>query len=131
MAAALVAAVLFGISSVADQRSTKRVRTRRALSPVIMLDLVRQPLWLIAIATNVAAFALQVVALDFGSIAVVQPLLVFDLIFAIVIMRMVGRRQGIEFQGPAASSPECLPPRPDSWSSGSRRPARATSASTC
>jgi drug/metabolite transporter (DMT)-like permease len=99
VAAALAAALLFGLSSVADQRSTKRVRTRRALSPAIMLDLVRQPLWLIAIAANVAAFALQVVALDFGSIAVVQPLLVFDLIFAIVIMRMVGRRQGIELPG--------------------------------
>ena len=60
---ALVAALLFGISSVADQRSTKRVKTERALSPTILVDLVKEPLWLIAIATNVAAFALQVTAL--------------------------------------------------------------------
>ncbi len=99
VAAALVAALFFGISAVADQRSTKRVTTRRALSPAILLDLVRQPLWLIAIATNVVGFALQVVALDFGSIAVVQPLLVFDLMFAILIMRMVGKRQGIQLPG--------------------------------
>jgi len=87
---ALAAALLFGVSSVADERSTKRVKTERALSPRILLDLVRQPLWLIAIATNVAAFALQVAALSVGSLAVVQRLLVFDLVFAVLIVRSVG-----------------------------------------
>jgi hypothetical protein len=86
---ALAAALLFGISSVADQRSTKRVKTERALSPAILLDLVKEPLWLIAIATNLAAFVLQVVALALGSLAVVQPLLVFDLVFAVLITRWV------------------------------------------
>ena len=90
VATALVAALLLGISSVADQRSTKRVKTQRALSPAILLDLFRQPLWLMAIAANVAGFALQVVALSFGSLAVVQPLLVFDLVFAVLIVRSVG-----------------------------------------
>jgi hypothetical protein len=89
-ATALAAALLFGVSSVADQRSTKRVKTRRALSPRILLDLIRQPLWLIAITANLAGFALQVVALSFGSLALVQPLLVFDLVFAVLIARAVG-----------------------------------------
>jgi hypothetical protein len=84
---AVVAALLFGISSVADQRSTKRVKAEKALSPAILLDLVKQPLWLGAILTNLGAFALQVVALSFGSLAVVQPLLVFDLVFAVLIGR--------------------------------------------
>jgi hypothetical protein len=90
VAAALGAALLLGISAVADQRSTKRVKTRRALSPAILLDLIRQPLWLIAIAANIAGFALQVVALNYGSLALVQPLLVFDLVFAVLINRSVG-----------------------------------------
>jgi hypothetical protein len=90
VAAALGGALLFGISSVADQRSTKRVKTERTLAPTILLDLVRQPLWLIAIAANVVGFGLQVVALSFGSLAVVQPLLVFDLVFAVLIVRSVG-----------------------------------------
>ena len=89
-AAALSAALLFGVSSVADQRSTKRVKTRRALSPRILLDLAGQPLWLIAISANVAGFALQVIALSLGSLALVQPLLVFDLVFAVLIARAVG-----------------------------------------
>jgi drug/metabolite transporter (DMT)-like permease len=81
----LAAALVFGISSVADQRSTKRVQSRRALSPRIFLDLARQPLWLTAIGANVVGFALQVVALDLGSLALVQPILVCDLLFAVVL----------------------------------------------
>lgn len=76
----------------ADQRSTKRVKTRSSLSPGILLDLVRQPLWLTAVAANIAGFALQVVALDFGSLALVQPLLVGDLVFAVLIARYLIRR---------------------------------------
>jgi hypothetical protein len=89
---ALGAALTLGISSVADQRSTKRVQTRPALSPRILADLVRQPLWLTAVAANIAGFALQVVALDFGSIALVQPILVCDLVFAVLIARVLNRR---------------------------------------
>jgi hypothetical protein len=89
---ALAAALTFGISAVADQRSTKRVQTRQALSPKILKDLVRQPLWLIAVGANVVGFALQVVALDFGSIALVQPILVCDLVFAVLIARYLSTR---------------------------------------
>ena len=95
VAAALTSALVLGISSVADQRSTKRVETRRALSPRILLDLARQPLWLTAITANVVGFALQVVALDFGSIAVVQPILVGDLVFAVLISWYLDKRAGV------------------------------------
>ena len=82
---ALGAALVFGISSVAEQRSAKRVQSRRALSPRILLDLVRQPLWVAAIGGTLLGFTLQVVALGFGPLALVQPILVFDLIFAVLI----------------------------------------------
>jgi drug/metabolite transporter (DMT)-like permease len=81
----LGAAMVFGISSVAEQRGTKRVKQRRALSPRILLDLVRQPLWDTAIAATLVGFALQVVALKFGPLALVEPILVCDLIFAVLI----------------------------------------------
>jgi hypothetical protein len=92
--AAVASALMLGISSVADQRSTKRVESRRALSPRILLDLARQPLWLAAISGNVAGFTLQVVALSFGSLALVQPILVCDLIFAVLILWFLWRRSG-------------------------------------
>jgi len=81
----LAAALVLGIASVADQRSTKRVRQRRALSPTIFLDLVRQPLWLASIGGTVVGFILQVAALRFGPLALVEPLLVCDLVFAVLI----------------------------------------------
>jgi hypothetical protein len=106
---AVAAALMFGISAVADQRSTKKVAKRKALSPRILVDLVRQPLWLTAVAANVAAFALQIVALSQGSIAVVEPILVCDLIFAVLISFYLRRRSGLEtsplvFLGVAAAT---------------------------
>jgi hypothetical protein len=92
--AAVASALMLGISSVADQRSTKRVESRRALSPRILLDLVRQPLWVTALGANLVGFALQVVALSFGSVALVEPILVCDLIFAVLILWFLRRRSG-------------------------------------
>lgn len=83
--------MVFGVSSVAEQRGTKRVETRRALSPRILLDLMRQPLWVAAIGGTLVGFTLQVVALNFGPLALVQPILVFDLIFAALIAARLRR----------------------------------------
>jgi len=89
---ALAAALVFGMSSVAEQRSTKRVKKEKTLSPRILLDLVQQPLWLIAIGATVAGFTLQVVALKYGELALVEPLLVCDLIFAVLIGAYLRKR---------------------------------------
>jgi drug/metabolite transporter (DMT)-like permease len=88
---AVAAALVFGIASVADQRSTKRVQNRKALSPKIFLDLVRQPLWLASVGGTVLGFALQVLALRLGPLALVEPLLICDLIFAVLIASYLRR----------------------------------------
>jgi drug/metabolite transporter (DMT)-like permease len=91
VAAAVGAALVFGVTSVAEQRSTKRVKKERTGSPLILLDLVRQPLWDIAIVGTVIGFALQVVGLKYAPLAVVEPILVFDLIFAVLISAYLRR----------------------------------------
>lgn len=91
VAAAVGAAIVFGVTSVAEQRSTKRVKEERTGSPKILLDLVRQPLWDIAIVGTIIGFALQVVALKYAPLAVVEPILVFDLIFAVLISAYLRR----------------------------------------
>ena len=88
----LAAAAMFGAASVLEERSTKQVPERAALSPRLLLDLVR-PLFLASIAVNVAGAGLQVLALHFGSLTLVQPLLVLSLLFAVVIAAMVIRRR--------------------------------------
>lgn len=98
-ATALASALVLGISAVADQRSTKRVKERKGLSPAIFADLARQSLWLISIVANVVGFVLQVVALSLGSLALVQPLLVFDLVFAVLISWLLDRRAKVPHPG--------------------------------
>ena len=85
-------ALAYAITAVTEQLSTKRVKRRRALSPELLLDLIRQPLWLAGIAANVASFALQVVALRFGPLALVEPILVCDMIFAGLISAALRKR---------------------------------------
>jgi hypothetical protein len=80
--AALGSSLAYAVTAVTEQLSTHRVERRRALSPQLLLDLIKQPLWLAGIAANVASFILQVVALRFGPLALVEPILVCDLIFA-------------------------------------------------
>ena len=85
LTAAVGASLVFGISSVAEQRSTHKVRTRKALSPRIVLDLMHQPLWVAAMAGTILGFILQILALRFGPLALVEPVLVVALIFATLI----------------------------------------------
>jgi drug/metabolite transporter (DMT)-like permease len=89
---ATTAALVFGIASVADQRSTKRVKRRGPLSPRIFVDLARQPLWLASICGTLIGFGLQVLALKYGPLALVEPLLVCGLIFAVLINAYLRRR---------------------------------------
>jgi drug/metabolite transporter (DMT)-like permease len=90
----LVAATLFGAASVLEERSAKQVPHRAALSPRLLADLVRRPLFLASIGVNVVGCALQIVALHFGSLTLVQPLLVLSLLFAVVIASVAVRRRG-------------------------------------
>jgi drug/metabolite transporter (DMT)-like permease len=90
--AALAGSLVFGVSSVAQQRGTQRVETRPALSPQLLLDLVRQPLWVGGICATIVGFTLQVVALSFGPLALVEPILISDLVIAVLISAALRKR---------------------------------------
>jgi drug/metabolite transporter (DMT)-like permease len=84
--AALANAVNDGTAAVLEQRSTKQVSAQKnPLSVRLIIDLLRRPLWLIAILLNITGVILQIVALHYGALALVQPILVCDLIFASLI----------------------------------------------
>ncbi|HWG60927.1 MAG TPA: DMT family transporter [Streptosporangiaceae bacterium] len=89
---ALASSLMLGASAVIEQRGTKRVAIRPTLSPRLFVDLAHERLWLTGIATNVAGFALQVVALRFGELALVEPILVCDLIFAVLLSAALRRK---------------------------------------
>jgi drug/metabolite transporter (DMT)-like permease len=87
MAAAIVFAILSALSSacsavlqrlaVADRASEKRPAWRTAI------DLVRQPVWLLGALFLAGTFGFQALALYFGPLAVVQPVLVLELVFTL------------------------------------------------
>ena len=59
----------------------------------LLQRLVREPLWLIGWTTNLVGFGAQALALRFGSVAVVQPLLVAQLLFALPMAAAWQRRR--------------------------------------
>ncbi len=81
--AALGAAMLYALASVLQQRAAGEAPADRSLRLRLLVGLVARPLWLIGIVADGAGFVLQFVALDHGSLVLVQPLLVSGLLFAL------------------------------------------------
>jgi drug/metabolite transporter (DMT)-like permease len=91
--AAVVAAITFGASDVIEQRATHEVAERQLLDPRLFVDLLATRLWRVGITVDIAASALQAVALHFGPLSLVQPILVCDLLFAALMAAAIARRR--------------------------------------
>ena len=89
---ALAAAASFGLASALQHLEAGRVDKRGALDPGLLTALARRPIWLLGIVADVAAVALQAVALHFGAVALVQPLLVAGLPVAVLLSARYARR---------------------------------------
>ncbi|HVA74979.1 MAG TPA: DMT family transporter [Acidimicrobiales bacterium] len=85
VALALLASALFGTGVAFQQRPASQVPDELAARPGLLLRVACQPLWLLGVAAEIAAFVVQVGALRHGSLVVVQPLITTSLIFAIAI----------------------------------------------
>ncbi|GAB2996951.1 DMT family transporter [Amycolatopsis acidiphila] len=90
--AAVVGAASMGLASAAQARATKEVEVSRILDPGLLRGLAHRPLWLIGMVATGAGLALQLVALAFAPLLVVQPLLITSLMFAGVISARLERR---------------------------------------
>ncbi|HTX63512.1 MAG TPA: DMT family transporter [Acidimicrobiales bacterium] len=83
--AALGAAGSFAIGGVLQQRAASARPEGEALSFRLILDLLRQRMWLLGIGFAFVSYALEGVALSFGPLVLVQPLIVTELLFALPI----------------------------------------------
>jgi drug/metabolite transporter (DMT)-like permease len=81
--AALGAACSFGVGVALQHRQVQRERGRGSLR--LLSQLVRRRLWLAGLGLAVTAYALQAVALAFGPLALVAPVVAADLLFALPI----------------------------------------------
>jgi drug/metabolite transporter (DMT)-like permease len=88
--AALGAVCSFGVGVALQHRQIQRERGRGPLG--LLSHLARRRLWLAGTGLAVAAYGLQAVALAFGPLAVVAPVVATDLLFALPIAAMWERR---------------------------------------
>jgi drug/metabolite transporter (DMT)-like permease len=99
IATALLAAVLYGAGAAVEQRQAAAAPESSAGRPRLLLLLVRQPLWLLGMLTQIGGFAAHAVALRSGPLATVQMLMAVELVVAVVVVRIWSGR----------------PLRPSSW----------------
>lgn len=90
---ALLAALFLAIGIVVRQRATMDVPPEHGVSSVMVVTLLRRPLWWAGTAAAVAGYVFQALALAYGSLLLVQPILVSALLFALPMSaRLAGRR---------------------------------------
>jgi drug/metabolite transporter (DMT)-like permease len=91
--AAVAGAASFGLASAVQQRATKEVPTTGTLDPRLLLELVRRPVWVLGIGTVIVGLSLQLVALAYGPLVLVQPLLVTGVLFGAVFSAVLAHRR--------------------------------------
>lgn len=76
-------------ASVLQRRANKTEPSSRQFSLRMFLDLARQPAWAIGIATMITAFVVHGISISISRIALVQPLLVAELPFTLLLAGLV------------------------------------------
>lgn len=89
---ALLAALFLAIGIVVRQRATVDVPAEHGVSSVMVLTLIRRPLWWAGTAAAVAGYVFQALALANGSLLLVQPILVSALLFALPMSARLAHR---------------------------------------
>ncbi|MDQ2847534.1 MAG: DMT family transporter [Actinomycetota bacterium] len=90
MALAVLAAAANATASVL-QRKAARSAESRSFSIGLLFDLVHRPIWIAGVGAVVAGFSLHLLALDNGPVTLVQPVLVVELPFTLLLgSRLLG-----------------------------------------
>ena len=89
---ALLAAALFAMASVAQRGAASEIPDADASGVRLIARLVRSPQWWAGTVGDTGGFVVQAAALGFGSLLLVQPLLVTTLLFALPLEAVRRRR---------------------------------------
>lgn len=93
VAAALAGAVFTAIGIVVRQRATMDVPADQGVSGLMVKTLLHRPLWWAGTGAAVTGYAFQAVALAYGSLLLVAPLLVSALLFALPLSAWLSHRR--------------------------------------
>ena len=89
----VAAALLLGVGYVLQQRAAATMPQEDMLHLRLLLDLMRLPMWWVGIGSMVVAEALAGLALQMATVAVVEPLLSANLLFALAVAAGLMRRR--------------------------------------
>ncbi len=93
--AALASGGGFAAGGVLQQRAASTRPESEALSFRLLVELAREPMWLLGIGFALVSYVLEALALSFGPLVLVQPLIVSELAFALPIsVRWRGMKMG-------------------------------------
>jgi drug/metabolite transporter (DMT)-like permease len=81
--AALAAGACFALGGVLQQRAASTRPEGESLSFRLIVDLATEPMWLLGIGFAICSYGLEALALSFGPLVLVQPLIVTELLFAL------------------------------------------------
>ncbi|MDI5969261.1 DMT family transporter [Streptomyces sp. SL13] len=90
---ALLAAASNALATVLQRRAALTVPLSAGFSLQLMVDLARRPIWLAGIGAVICSACFQALALINGALAIVQPIFVLELPFALMIAGVVLRRR--------------------------------------
>jgi hypothetical protein len=92
MVLALISAAVFAVSTSVQHEAAESAPPTAVGTLGLLAYLVRRPSWLIGQALGTIGFALHALALHFGPIAVVQPIVISGIVFAVPARAAVSRR---------------------------------------
>lgn len=87
-----MSALSFGSAAALQHVATMHVPARPALRLSLIVELVREPVWTSSLVLNALGSAMQILALANGPLALVEPILVTNLLFATVARGLLFRR---------------------------------------
>jgi len=87
---ALGAAACFAVANVEQMRAARRVDAPSEISSTLLVRLLKDRQWWIGFATSFGGFGLQAVSLFLAPVALVQPIIVTELLFALPLAAYYG-----------------------------------------
>ncbi|MBV9204815.1 MAG: DMT family transporter [Actinobacteria bacterium] len=90
---ALAASLCTATASVCQRAGARNTGAAARFDARLIVRLARQPAWLLGIAALIGGFVLQLTALRFGELALVQPILAAELLFVFGYLAVAGSRR--------------------------------------
>jgi hypothetical protein len=89
--AALAASLCYAVGAAVQQQQASRTATGRLVHPGLLWQIMRRPMWLAGLAVMLAGEVLHVLALAWAPLAVVQPIGVTTVLFALPVGAVLSR----------------------------------------